>query len=110
MAVTDSNVVDGMAFDENGNTLIMEIYDHLDFEGEFEFDHIVLLQDKLNTYLWYIDSGQYAEVYPDKKFNSFVINIHFLHNISDNCKRYIDVSNQKLFSSNIRIELYFETL
>jgi len=77
MAVTDVNVIDGIAFDDDNKTLIMEIYDHLHFEGKFEFDHIVILQDKLNTYLWYIESKQYADIYPDKQFDNFVINIHF---------------------------------
>ena len=43
MAVTDVNVIDGIAFDDDNKTLIMEIYDHLHFEGKFEFDHIVIL-------------------------------------------------------------------
>ena len=42
MAVTDVNVIDGIAFDDDNKTLIMEIYDHLHFEGKFEFDHIVI--------------------------------------------------------------------
>ena len=37
MAVTDVNVIDGIAFDDDNKTLIMEIYDHLHFEGKFEF-------------------------------------------------------------------------
>ena len=31
MAVTDVNVIDGIAFDDDNKTLIMEIYDHLHF-------------------------------------------------------------------------------
>ncbi len=55
MAVTDVNVIDGIAFDDDNKTLIMEIYDHLHFEGKF-LNLIILLyyKDKLNTYLWYI--------------------------------------------------------
>ena len=49
MAVTDVNVIDGIAFDDDNKTFIMAIYDHWHFEGKFEFDHIVILQDKLNT-------------------------------------------------------------
>ena len=90
MAVTDVNVIDGIAFDDDNKTLIMEIYDHLHFEGKFEFDHIVILQDKLNTYLWYIESKQYADIYPDKQFDNFVINIHFRYEITENCKKYIN--------------------
>ena len=101
MAVTDSDVVDGIAYDNE--TLIMEIYDHLDFEGQFEFDHLAILQDKINKYLWFIDCKQYADMYPDKEFNEYLINIHFLHELTENCKKYIDVSNEKLSLSNVKI-------
>ena len=110
MAVTDVNVIDGIAFDDDNKTLIMEIYDHLHFEGKFEFDHIVILQDKLNTYLWYIESKQYADIYPDKQFDNFVINIHFRYEITENCKKYINVSNQKLSVLNIKIVSYLNTI
>lgn len=103
MAVTDVGVIDGIAFNEADKTLIMEIYDHLNFEDKFEFDHIAILQDKLNAYLWYINSKQYEEAYPQKSFDNFLINIHFRYDITDNCSKYIDVSNQKLSASNIRI-------
>ena len=101
---------DGIAFDDDNKTLIMEIYDHLHFEGKFEFDHIVILQDKLNTYLWYIESKQYADIYPDKQFDNFVINIHFRYEITENCKKYINVSNQKLSVLNIKIVSYLNTI
>ena len=78
MAVTDVNVIDGIAFDDDNKTLIMEIYDHLHFEGKFEFDH-------------------------------FVINIHFRYEITENCKKYINVSNQKLSVLNIKIVSYLNT-
>ena len=31
MAVTDSKKIDGIAYDDNATTLILEIYDHLNF-------------------------------------------------------------------------------
>ncbi len=37
MSVAESNTIDAVA--HNNNTLILEIYDHLPFEGMFEFDH-----------------------------------------------------------------------
>ena len=54
MAITEKDTIDSVAYENN--TLIMQLYDHLDFEGKFEYDHLVMLQDKLNTYIWYVDS------------------------------------------------------
>lgn len=107
MAVTDGDVVDGIAYENE--TLIMEIYDHLDFEGKFDFDHISILQDKINTYLWYINSKQYIDVYPNRDFKSFIINVHFLHKLSDNCEKFLKVSNEKLLTSSIKVVSIFSS-
>ena len=50
MAITDRDVVDSVAYEDS--ILLLQLYDHLDFEGEFEKDHMLMLQDKLNTYIW----------------------------------------------------------
>ena len=47
MAITDRDVVDSVAYEDS--ILLLQLYDHLDFEGEFEKDHMLMLQDKLNT-------------------------------------------------------------
>ncbi len=108
MAVTDTQTVDGIAFGSSEGTLILEIYDHLDFEGKFEFDHIAILQDKLNAYIGFINSRQYEEVYPGKAFDRFIININFLNNVSENCRKYISNANFKLRESNIQIAIQSE--
>lgn len=107
MAVTDGDVVDGIAYENE--TLIMEIYDHLDFEGKFDFDHISILQDKINTYLWYINSKQYIDVYPNRDFKSFIINVHFLHKLSDNCEKFLKVSYEKLLTSSVKVVSIFSS-
>ena len=104
MSVTDNEVIDGIACD--GETLILEIYDHLDFEGAFEYDHMMILQEKLNTYIFFINTRQYVDVYPDREFSTYLIRIHFLHEIADSCRKYIRVSNEKLLSSNIKLLAY----
>lgn len=50
MAITDRDVVDSVAYEDS--ILLLQLYDHLDFEGEFEKDHMLMLQDKLNTYIY----------------------------------------------------------
>ena len=73
MAITDRDVVDSVAYEDS--ILLLQLYDHLDFEGEFEKDHMLMLQDKLNTYIWYIDSKQYQTTYPGKDFKKFHVKI-----------------------------------
>jgi len=62
-----------------------------------------ILQDKINTYLSYINSKQYADVYPGKDFSKYLINIYFLHQLTDNFKKYIDVVNRQLSVDNIEV-------
>lgn len=101
MAITDKDVVDSVAYEDN---LLLQMYDHLDFEGEFEKDHMLMLQDKLNTYIWYIDSKQYQATYSGKNFEHFLIKIFFMFEPSDLCEKFIAHVNNRLSSSNITVE------
>ena len=65
MAITEKDVIDSVAYENN--QLLLQLYDHLDFDEELEKDHLLMLQDKLNTYIWYIDSKQYEDTYSQKK-------------------------------------------
>ena len=50
MSILENSSIDGMGIDEDGQTLVFMISDHLDWENEGE--HLLLLQDKLNAYSW----------------------------------------------------------
>lgn len=47
MAVTDVNVIDGIAFDDDNKTLIMEIYDHCTLRVSLNL--IILLYYKISS-------------------------------------------------------------
>lgn len=112
MAVTDKDVIDSIAYEEENHLLILQIYDHLGFEGKFEYDHMMILQDKLNTYIWYIESGQYKEVYPETDFldYKYKINIYFMCEITELCKNFLEHVNKKLLKKNIHIEYFHKAL
>lgn len=94
--------MDSVAYEED--FLLLQLYDHLDFEGEFEKDHMMMLQDKLNTYIWYIDSKQYRETNPGKEFNNYIIKILFVFEPSVLCKDFIIHVNKRLSNTKIKIE------
>ncbi len=107
MAITEKDVVDSVAYKDD--FLLLQLYDHLDFEGEFEKDHMMMLQDKLNTYIWYIDSKQYRETYPGKEFSEYLIKIFFVFEPSELCKKYITHVNKRLSDTMIKIEYIVES-
>ena len=57
MSILENSSIDGMGIDEDGQTLVFMISDHLDWENEGE--HLLLLQDKLNAYLGYIEAKDF---------------------------------------------------
>lgn len=101
MAIDNSEVIDGIAYE--GNKLILQIYDHLEFDDEIVQDHLFMLQDKLNAYIWFVDSKQYEETYPDASLSVYEIQIKFKYQPSDFCIEYLNHVNNKLGSMNITV-------
>ena len=62
MSVDDESVVDAIGIDGSG-TVVLTISDHLPWDKE----HLYLLQQKINSYLAFIESGEIYESYPESK-------------------------------------------
>ncbi|MGU5761569.1 DUF6572 domain-containing protein [Aeromonas hydrophila] len=69
MSIEDQDSMDAIGVDEKG-IVVLTISDHL----EWDVDHLYLLQDKINTYLVFIESGEIYETYPISKGRDFKIN------------------------------------
>ena len=63
MSVEQVDVVDSIGVDSTSGKLIMTISDHLDWDKDG--NHQAILQEKLNTYLTFIESDQLTTAYPD---------------------------------------------
>lgn len=105
MAIDNTEVIDAVAYE--GDKLILQLYDHWEFNDEIEKDHMFLLQDKLNSYIWYVDSEQYKDTYPDVNLSFFEIQIKFKYQPPDFCLSYIQHVNDKLHKANINIVYEF---
>ena len=75
MTVDQSKVIDIVSKDQSGN-FVLTICDHLDWRDTKE--HLVLLQDKINTYLAFLDSGEIYEKYPDARGHQIQIEAMFV--------------------------------
>lgn len=60
-----------------------------------EYEHLTLLQEKINAYISYLESKQYEELYPDIVINMAIIEIHFKYDITNKCEEFLNrVQNQ----------------
>jgi hypothetical protein len=74
MSVDQSEVIDIVSKDKEGS-IVLSISDHLDWENTGE--HLRLLQEKINTYLRFLDSGEVYEKYPDARGRPIQIEVMF---------------------------------
>lgn len=73
MSIEQTKVIDFIGRDKVTGDLILTVSDHLEWSDEIQELHIELLQEKINTYLSYIESGQALNDFPDTINPSFVI-------------------------------------
>jgi len=73
MAVENARTVDAVGVDKKIGQVILTIADQLDWEDEQ--NHLVRLQDKINTYVSFIESGELIEAYPDARGRQAVISV-----------------------------------
>jgi hypothetical protein len=62
MSVSETKTVDVIGIDKASGEVVLTISDHLDWEDVTA--HLLQLQEKLNTYLAFIESGEMLESYP----------------------------------------------
>lgn len=72
MAVDQPKVIDFIGVDKSG-AVVLTISDHLEWKDSLR--HQLILQDKINCYLAFIESGEILESYPDSKGRRFIISI-----------------------------------
>ena len=63
--IEKTDTIDNLAYEQETSSLILLLTDGMDWTDTNR--HLLLLKEKLNTYIWYIDSRQYAEKYPNLK-------------------------------------------
>ncbi len=105
MSLKNVDEIDGKEPDLAGN-LILYVLDDMEWKSDDEKTHLLLLQDKLNTCLAYIQSGKYKEDYPKYNFKQAIIEIRFKFAITEHCKRYLQMVQSQIGEYAIRLEVY----
>lgn len=73
MSIDQVDVVDSVGVDTSTGHVVLTVSDHLEWDEE----HLFLLQEKLNTYLRFIEGGELLSFYPDAEGRKIRISIVF---------------------------------
>lgn len=109
MSLENTNVVDGMGIDKGQDILCLLLVDTLPWEHDStraEYNHLMLLQDKLNAYISFWETRQYEEHYPGKVFDMAVIELHFQYDVTENCRKFLRVVQNQVGQYGIQIETH----
>ncbi len=107
MAIDNTNVVDAIAIDNKNRCLILLLFDYFKWDNsQNEYKHLILLQEKINAYIVYLESKQYEEFYKKSDITFTIIKIHFKYEISINCEKFLQTVQNYLGQYKIKIEAH----
>jgi hypothetical protein len=78
VSIEQSDVIDFVSIDQKDN-LVLTISDHLAWDEEMR--HLFLLQEKINAYLRFLESGEVYEYYPDSRSKNVIIHVVCAHKL-----------------------------
>lgn len=99
MSILDTDKVDMIGIPKDNTGLVrLGITDHLCWNDDI-LEH--LLQEKINSYIRFIESKEVYEAFPESKgINNFLIEIFFLYEIPPECIEFLEKLKGVLVSIN----------
>ena len=102
MSVENTEVVDAIGVQKGTGSVALTISDHLDWRDLH--GHLRTLQDKLNRYLAFIESGELLESYPDAKGRAVRIDVYFQHEPSREAGEFLAKAATKIRQAGMSFE------
>ncbi|WP_321868135.1 DUF6572 domain-containing protein [Paraburkholderia tropica] len=93
MSISEENTIDFVAINAKENIVRLVATDHLEWVGDECLDlneHLYLIQNKINTYLSYVEGGQLYSEHPSAKALKCVIEIVFKYAPPIEAVRFLD--------------------
>lgn len=107
MTIEQRGVIDFVSTDEGTGNIRLTISDHLDWNDP-KNDHLLILQDKINDYLAFIEGGQLYEEYPSAKGKKIIIQVTAKYPLGKEAEHFYHHASEAV--SNAGFELVFKLL
>jgi len=97
MSVEEKDIIDFVSTKDNAVTL--SIADHLSWDDEQ--DHLARLQDKLNCYLDFINSGELVDKFPKAADHKPFVCVHFVHSPTKTAKQFLEKASASIEAQSV---------
>ena len=108
MSVEEIDKIDFISLKEGTNQVILTISDHLDWiDADY---HLEILQDKLNTYLGFCESGEIYESYPKAEGKEIIIEVKGKYPLNSVAEEFYEQAKEAIEEAGfeLRFELFEE--
>jgi len=99
MSVVDTDSIDAIGLDKEAKRVFLTIVDPLVWDNENV--HLFTLQEKINTYLHFVESGELLKAMPDSESCDIAIELILKHMPTDDAITFFDKTMQILFDKGI---------
>jgi len=101
MSLENSNVVDAVGIDEISGTAMLTIADSWDWNNETE--HLLALQDKLNAYFAFVETGEIYDSYPKANGRKLLIEIIGRYPLPSKAQQFLQKARET--AADLKIEI-----
>ena len=99
MSVVDTDSIDAIGMEKEAGRVFLSIIDSLAWDQENV--HLFTLQEKINTYLYFIESGELIKALPDAAGFDIAIELILIHMPTDEAITFFDKTTQILLDKGI---------
>ena len=99
MSVVDTDSIDAIGMEKEAKRVFLSIIDSLVWDHDDV--HLFTLQEKINTYLYFIESGELLKALPDAAGFDIAIELILKHMPSDQAITFFDKTTQILLDKGI---------
>jgi hypothetical protein len=103
MSIEQVDTIDFIGVDKATGRVILTISDHLDWTDSNH--HLRKLQDKLNYYLRFCESGELFESYPKARGKDIVFSIVAKYHFPTECREFLAKSKVAVEQAGFALEL-----
>ncbi len=101
--IDQTKVIDFLSIGKIDGKIYLTISDHHDWKDPV--NHIFLLQEKLNSYLAYIESGEIFEDNPSRKGREIVIDLVIKHQIPKKYEYIYNIADKVIGDAGFKFKI-----